>query len=169
MLPEIIALNVRAYAFVAHTVPLACVGSAAEEGFAALGAFFADHKMVASGAPFVKYRRIDMAGKLDIESGIPVAQAGTGNADVRFDILPAGRYGRLCWAGPYDELLAANAAVIGWDEENGIAWAMTPTDRGDIFDCRLESFRIGPAEEDNPQNWITEIAIRIADGRAAPE
>lgn len=167
MQPEIVTLGARPYAFIAHTVPLAHVGAAAEPGFATVAAFLDGRKTIATGAPFVRYRRIDMAGTLDIEAGITVAQVGTGHAEVRFHILPAGRYGRLCWTGPYDELLAANSALIAWGKENDIAWAMTPTDRGDIFDCRLESFLTGPAEEDNPEKWRTEIAILIADGTAA--
>ena len=167
MSPEIITLRAQPYAYGAHTVALAQVGGAAEQGFATVSAFLDRHGLAAAGVPFIRYRRIDMTGTLDIETGIPVRQVGTANADIGFDMLPAGRYGQLCWTGPYDELLVANTALIAWGKENGIAWAMIPTAHGDIFDCRLERFRVGPTETDDPQQWITEIAIRIADGAAA--
>ena len=87
---------------------------AAERGVAAVRGLLDRRGLAATDAPFVRYRRIDMTGTLDIETGIPVAQAGTADADVRFDMLPAGRYERLCWTSPNDGLLVANAALIAW-------------------------------------------------------
>jgi hypothetical protein len=60
-------------------------------------------------------------------------------------------------------LLNANAALIRWGEEKGIRWAMRHTALGQVFDCRLEIFRTGSVETSDPDRWVTEIAIRIAD------
>ncbi len=70
------------------------------------------------------------------------------------------------WTGPYKGLLGANAALIDWGRDAGIDWAMTATGAGEVFDCRLEIYRIGPAQKPDEAEWVTEITIRIADGEA---
>ena len=61
------------------------------------------------GAPFVRYHVIDMAGELDIESGIPVGRAGAIQPQMKGGELPAGECACLVCRGSG---LAGNKASI---------------------------------------------------------
>ena len=83
--------------------------------------------------------------------------------------LPAGRYAHTIFTGAYDGLYDANAVLIGWARERGIAWDVREDQDGDHFACRLEIYSIGPDTEPDPARWQTEVAIRLAEpasGRA---
>src|SRR5437868_840033 len=69
-----------------------------------------------SGPPFIRYRVINMETKLDIELGVPVANAVTANGGVLADALPAGRYASVVYTGPYagHGLMRANASLLDW-------------------------------------------------------
>lgn len=162
-MPSIRVLEEQVYACDARTTPLSGLAEAVGAGFATVSDHIRSRNMRVTGAPFVRYRRIDMAGTLDIETGIPVVAAGQATAGPGFGRMPGGRYGCLIHRGPHDGLISANAALIAWGSENGIAWAMRPTPTGDVFDCRLEIYHTGPADRADPTTWETEIAIRIAD------
>jgi|FEC22Drversion2_1045045.scaffolds.fasta_scaffold01622_9 DNA gyrase inhibitor GyrI len=163
--PEIVFRPVRVYAYIAHRVPLADIGKVAEAGFDRLDAWLKRDGLASTGAPFLRYRRIDMAGTIDIETGIPVEDAGVGDEVAGFAEIPAGHYARLLWRGSFDSLVVANTRLIEWGRQRNIAWDMTPSDEGDIFRARLETFLVGPAQEPDPGNWLTEIAIRTSNGK----
>src|SRR5215212_1430442 len=61
-----------------------------------------------AGPPFIRYHVIDMATQLDIELGVPVAQAVAGEDRIQGRTLPAGRYAALTHTGNYADLVAAN-------------------------------------------------------------
>ena len=69
-----------------------------------------------AGPPFIRYLVINMAEKLDIELGFPVASVPPDAGDGRLvaGTLPAGRYASLIYTGPYDRLMEANAALLDW-------------------------------------------------------
>lgn len=161
--PEIVDCPPRAYAFIAHRVPLADVGRTTADGFVKIGSWLQRHSLVSAGAPFLRYRRIDMAGTLDIEIGKPVERTGVADGAIGFDKLPAGRSARLLWIGPYDSLLAGNAELIAWGQREGITWDVAPGADGDRFGARLETYLVGPGQEPDPAKWQTEIAIRITE------
>lgn len=163
--PRIVNWPDRGYAFIAHRLPLADVGPAAAEGFASVEGWLRRRGLAPAGAPFLRYRRIDMAGTLDVETGIPIGDAGVAEAPIGFDRLPSGRYACLRWAGPYNSLVAGNAELIAWGGREGIAWDMTPSPEGDLFEARLETFLVGPTQEPDSAKWLTEIAIRLRDHR----
>jgi RNA polymerase sigma-70 factor (ECF subfamily) len=51
---------------------------------------------------------------------------------------------------------------MDWVKESGIEWDIVQTPEGERFVCRLEIYKTDPATE-LPENWETEITIRIAD------
>jgi len=114
-----------------------------------------------AGAPFIRYLVIDMAAQLDIEVGGPVASAVSGAGRVVSGVLPAGRYASLIYTD-VQRGIEANAALLDWGAEHGLAWDTWTTERGDVFGARLESFLTDPAEEPDPAKWETEVAIRLA-------
>jgi effector-binding domain-containing protein len=115
------------------------------------------------GPPFIRYWVINMAAKLDIELGWPVAQVLPGYGRVNAGALPAGRYASLLYTGDYSGLMEANGVLIGWARENGITWDSQETAAGDAFGSRFESYITDPGDEPNPAKWETEVAIRLAD------
>ena len=104
-----------------------------------------------------------MARQLEIEFGVPTADAVKGDARVHAGRLPAGRYVSLVYRGPYDDLYDANAVLVGWAKQRGINWDAEETTAGERFGCRLEIYPTDPREEPDPAKRETEVAIRIAD------
>lgn len=115
-----------------------------------------------AGAPFIRFHVIDMAGKLDIEMGVPVASSQPGDTRVSPGILPAGRYASLVYTGVKNGV-KGNKALLDWGAEQGIVWDTYQSDKGDGFGARYESFLTDPADEPNMARWETEVAIRLAD------
>jgi DNA gyrase inhibitor GyrI len=114
-------------------------------------------------APFLRYRRIDMARELEIEAGVPVAAAMAADDAVVAGVLPAGRYATVTHVGPYDGLVAATAALLDWAAGRGLRWDMAESGGAEHWGCRLESYRTNPAEQPDVNRWETELAFRLAD------
>jgi effector-binding domain-containing protein len=116
-----------------------------------------------TGPPFFRYRVIDMAAELTIESGIPVAGAVDVEPPTFVDRLPAGRYATVAHIGHPDELMGVTAELLGWAQERGLAWDMTPTLEGEVWGCRLEITMTDPAEEPDLHKRETVLMFRLAD------
>lgn len=115
-----------------------------------------------SGAPFIRYHVINMAAKLDVELGWPVAAALSDEGNVCAASLPAGQYATLLYTGDYSGLMDANRVLIEWAEQNGIAWDRWEDEKGDAFGSRIEIYHTDPGDEPDPAKWETEVAIRLA-------
>jgi hypothetical protein len=119
------------------------------------------HGAPPAGPPFIRYHVIDMAAMLDVEIGVPVANALTGDGRVSAGVLPAGRYATLVYTGVRNGI-AANAALLDWGARQGLVWDRWVTEHGDAFGARLETFLTDPEEEPDATKWETEVAIRVA-------
>lgn len=115
-----------------------------------------------SGAPFIRYHVINMADKLDIELGVPVATAMSGDHRISAGVIPAGRYASLIYTG-IDNGIEGNKALIEWAAANGIRWDRWDDVNGDAFRSRIEYFLTKPDEEPDMAKWETEVAIKVAD------
>ncbi len=120
------------------------------------------HGVASAGAPFIRYHVINMTSKLDVELGIPVASAVSGDGRVQAGVLPAGRYAALVYTGIANGM-SANAALLDWGAKQGIVWDTYASEHGDGFGARYESFLTEQDEEPDPAKWDTEVAIRLAD------
>ena len=120
--------------------------------------FLDQHGIQPRGAPFIRYHVINMESSLDIEIGVPIEEAAPGNGRIKPSTLPAGRYVSLVHIGPYDQLMQANATLLDWAKNNGLALDQRPTPKGDAFGARYESYLSRPDEK--PER--TEVAIRLA-------
>jgi effector-binding domain-containing protein len=116
-----------------------------------------------AGAPILRYYVIDMAGQLDIEIGLPVADKQPGDERVKPAALPAGRYAALVYTG-VENGIQGNAALLDWGAKQGLVWDQQSTARGDAFGGRYETLIDGPEDKPDPDQWDTEVAIRLADG-----
>lgn len=125
-------------------------------------AWLRQHGITPAGAPFIRYRVIDMMAQLDIELGVPVASAVTGDDDIVADALPAGRYATLIYTD-VRRGVEANAALLEWGARQGLVWDSWTAENGEGFGARLETFLTDPQEEPDLAKWQTEVAIRVAD------
>ncbi len=120
------------------------------------------HGIAPTGSPLVRYYVIDMAGKLDVEMGVLVAQATTGDDRVKACVIPAGRYASLVYTGIHHGI-AGNKALLEWGAKQGLSWDTWTTPNGDAFGARVEYSLSGPEDDPDPAKWDTEVAIRLAD------
>jgi len=160
--PEIENRAEQPYVAISTRVPmsgLAGVGARLGEVFAWLGA----RGVAPAGPPFFKYNVIDMASYLEVEGGVPVAQAMEGDTQVLSGVLPAGRYATLTHVGHPDELLDVTRSLLAWASEQGLKWDMSPGDDGERWGSRLEFYLTDPAVEPDMNKWVTQLAFRLAD------
>lgn len=127
-----------------------------------VGAWLQQRGVAPAGAPYIRYHVINMAEKLEIELGFPVAGPIDGDATVTAGELPAGRYASLVYTGIANGF-NANLALMNWGEAQGLKWDSRMTDKGEAFGARLESYLTDPAVEPDQAKWQTEVAIRLAE------
>ncbi|QXJ20633.1 GyrI-like domain-containing protein [Actinomadura graeca] len=116
-----------------------------------------------AGAPFLRYNVIDMAGTLEVEGGVPLAAAVEGEGEIFPGTLPAGRYVTYTHTGHPDQLVDVTAAVLGWGTDQGLAWDREDGERGERWACRLEVFKTHPLEVPDPNDWVTDVTLKVAD------
>jgi effector-binding domain-containing protein len=138
-------------------------GEEVESGFSELFGWLEEHGVAPAGAPFIRFLVIDMAGELEIELAVPVAEGVSGDGRFRADVLPGGRYVTLLHVGPYDDLVASNAALQEWAAEQGIVWDSWDTDSGSAWRCRVERYLTDPSVVPDPSEWKVEVAYLIAE------
>jgi effector-binding domain-containing protein len=126
--------------------------------FAWLGA----HGIEPAGAPFFKYDVIDMARRLEVEAGVPVAAVPAADGTVVAGVLPAGRYVTATHIGHPDRLIDSTAELLAWAAGRGLKWDMVETPEGERWGCRLEFYHTDPAVEPDLNKWETELAVRLA-------
>lgn len=161
-LPKVVERREQPYLGIRENVPMTGIPQMADRNFPALLSWFGTRKIEPAGAPFFRYHVINMDGLLDIEVGMPVARPEQGDSMVKPGVLPGGRFAILTFWGPYDQLLDANAVLIGWARQTGIEWDMETKADGDHFGCRLEVYNTDPAAETDASKWETEVLIKMA-------
>lgn len=124
--------------------------------------WLAQRGIAPAGPPFMRFHSINMEELMDIELGVPVAQAVEGDERVRAGELPAGRYASLVYTGVTNGI-PANKVLIDWAEEQGLAWDRFDAPGGDGFVSRYETFLTGPDESPDPADWDSEVAIKLAE------
>lgn len=116
-----------------------------------------------AGPPFFRYNVIDMAADLDVEVGVATEHPIEGDGEVVSGELPAGRYVWATHRGAPAGLVAAVGGVLAWAREKGLEFDSEQTARGERWGCRAEFYNTDPAVEPNPDNWVTDLAFRLAD------
>jgi effector-binding domain-containing protein len=162
--PRVDERGEKSYLAIRSQVPMSELPTTIPQGINEVIGWMTHQSVRPSGAPFVRYRVINMPGLVDVEVGWPVANAMSGNGRVTAGVLPAGRYASVVYTGNYPGLLDATAALLKWGTEQGLTWDSWKTEDGDAFGARLESYWTNPAEEPDLNKHETEIAIRLADG-----
>jgi len=162
----------QSYAAIPMQVTMDTLGGAVDQAFPELFGWLARHAIAPAGPPFIRYLVIDMAAGLQIEMGVPVATAidDTGRDGGSDDggritpaVLPAGRYAVLRHTGPYDGLVASNAALQRWAEEHGVTFDSWDTPQGTAWRARAEHYLTNPAAEPDPSKWEVDVAYLITE------
>lgn len=143
-------------------VPMDGISEAVDQAFPELFGWLGQRGIAPAGPPFIRYHVIDMASGLDIEMGVPVAPGVSGDGRVTAGVLPGGRYVVLRHVGHYDGLLASNAELQRWAEQQGITLEGSETPQGTVFSGRLEEYLTNPAEEPDPAKWEVNVAYLVA-------
>lgn len=159
--PKVVERPVQPYVGILSRVTMDGIAGAVDESYPRLFEWL-NHKMLEpAAAPFIKYNVIDMARELEIECGVPIDDLAERTDGIIAGLLPQGRYAMLTHTGPYDELVAANGALLEWIAGQGLVMDVEDTDRGDRFGCRLEIYETDPATQADSAKWVTEVAIRL--------
>jgi effector-binding domain-containing protein len=159
--PQIERRAAQPYVAIAVDVTMQALPDAVDRGFPELFQWLAAHSIEPAGPPFIRYLRIDMEGELTIELAAPLEVQPPGDEHVTVGVLPAGRYVTLLHVGPYDGLIAANAALQHWARERDITWQM---DGDSTWRGRVERYLTDPSQQPDPSSWQTELAYLTTDG-----
>jgi effector-binding domain-containing protein len=119
----------RPYAGIPVRVTMDGLSGAVDKAFPELFGWLAAQDIAAAGAPFIRYLVIDMAAELQIELAVPVSVDISGSERIQPGVLPAGRYVTLRHTGPYDGLVASNAALQQWAQQQEITFDSWDTAR----------------------------------------
>lgn len=116
-----------------------------------------------AGAPFIRYRVIDMFRRLEIEAGVPLAAPVRTDGEPHCDVLPAGRYVTHTFVGRPEDHIPVIGAIFTWAAERNLAWDVAPGEEGDEWGGRLSSTLAGPPEGTDTNALTTKFAFRLAD------
>ena len=146
------------YAGIRMTVTMDGISGAVDEAFPELFGWLAGQGIAPGGAPFIRYLVIDMAAGLQLDLGVPVDAPVTASGRVQPGVLPAGRYAVLRHTGPYDGLIASNAALQRWAHSRGIEFDTWDTPDGSAWRARAEHYLTDPSKEPDPAKWEVDVA-----------
>ncbi len=157
--PQIQPRDAQPYAGVRVRVTMDGISAAVDEAFPELFGWLAEHAVAPAGPPFIRYLVIDMAAELEIELGVPAdVTVDPDGGRVRAGLLPGGRYVVLRHVGPYDGLVASNAALQEWARQQGVMLDSWDTDAGTAWRSRVEHYLTNPADEPDPAKQEVDVA-----------
>ena len=156
--PQIQARTAQHYAAIPVAVTMDGLSAAVDSAFPELFGWLASQGIAPSGPPFIRYLVIDMAGELQIELAVPVAAPVTASGRVQPGSLPEGKYLALRHTGPYDGLIASNAALQQWAREHHVEFDTWDTAEGSAWRSRAEHYLTNPAAEPDPAKWEVDVA-----------
>ncbi len=160
--PEIVTRTEQPYVAIRARVTMAELGGLGGR-FAEVFGWLGARGLAPAGAPFFKYNVIDMERELEVEAGVPVPAAVTGDDHVVSGVLPAGRYATLTHVGHPSELAEVTKALLDWAARQGLRWDMASADGGERWRSRLEIYLTDPSQEPDMSKWQTQLAFRLAD------
>lgn len=153
--PEIVDSRATATMVVKATdLPVDGMAPFFDEAFTALGAQASAQHAQITGAAFSRQFR-PMTTTADLEVGFPIAAPIDPQAPVESGDLPAVRVARVVYAGGFDGLPEAWAALTAWVIDNGY----TPHPEAGAWEIYLTE----PTPEMDPADLLTELNFAIAD------
>lgn len=116
-----------------------------------------------SGPAMIRYLTTDMSKALDIDVGFTVDRAVKGDDHITADFLPAGRYAKLFYNGPYrgKGIFKATVALLEWAKENQVKWDTSKKKGVEWWNGRAEFYFSDPAVDKDPSKYVTELAFLV--------
>ncbi|HSU36970.1 MAG TPA: GyrI-like domain-containing protein [Propionibacteriaceae bacterium] len=161
--PAVVERDAQPYAAMRRQVTMAQMGEVLPPLIDEVFAWLTAHGGQPAGPPFWRYRVINMAALLDIEVGVATTDLVEPEGEVVTGMLPAGRYASVEHTGHPDSLMAATRELLDWADEEGLVFDHVEQDDGDHWECRLELYLTDPADEPDLNEWVTELAFKLAD------
>lgn len=158
--PALVQRSPTPYAALPASVAMSALGEMIPAALDEVAAALAAVGIAPIGPPLIRYRVIDMDGLLQVENGWPVAELRGAPDSLVLDTLPGGSYGAATYRD-VREGVAANAALLEWGAQQGLAWDRREGADGDVFASRVEFFLTGPEDDPDPAQWLTEVAIKV--------
>lgn len=159
--PRVVERPDQPYAGITERVTMRTINRIADRMPEIFG-WLAERDVAPASAPFFRYHVIDMERELEVEVGVPVAVPSADDGPVRAGVLPAGKYVTLTHVGHPDQLVDVTARLLAWAADQGLAFDVEESERGDRWGSRLEIWHTNPAEQPDPSKWETELAFRLA-------
>jgi effector-binding domain-containing protein len=156
--PQIQVRAAQPYVAIQRIVTMDGISGAVDEAFPELFGWLAANAIAMGGPPFIRYLVIDMAAELEIELAVPVGTPAAGSGLIRTGVLSEGRYVVLRHTGPYDGLIASNAALQRWAREHRVEFDTWDTARGSAWRSRTEHYLTDPSKETDPAKWEVDVA-----------
>lgn len=159
--PRLQSRTAQPYIAIRTRAPITEIGQTCPPLIGELFAWMAEHGVTDVAPVFFRYVLIDMEGLMEIDVGIPIQEPlPVGDARVRVDVLPAGRYATLRHVGPYDGLMDATGRLLDWGGKQGLRWQASEDQRHWV--ARIEFYPTDPAEEPDSSKWVSELAFLTA-------
>ncbi|HET9648736.1 MAG TPA: GyrI-like domain-containing protein [Microlunatus sp.] len=163
MEPSIVERPARPYVAIAARVRMDRLG---EEVPALTGEVFgwlAQRGIEPAGPALWKYNVIDMAGEIELETGVAVAEPVEGDGRVSAGVLPAGTYAVVRYHGHPDGLERATGDLLAWASGRGLQWDIQLVDGAERWTARLEEYLSDPGDVPDMNEWDTDLAFKLAD------
>jgi effector-binding domain-containing protein len=111
--PRIEHRGEQQYVAIRATTPMSGLGAVAPPLVGEVFGWLDVRGIEPCGPPFFRYLVVDMDHELELDVGVPVAQATPGDGRVHSESLPAGDYATAVFTGPYQQLEQATAELLG--------------------------------------------------------
>jgi effector-binding domain-containing protein len=148
---ELQTIEKRPVLFVHKETPVAGIGQALGEAYAAIWQHAQRKGVQPSGPPYARYLSVEPDHAV-YEAGVPVSTATSGDGEVESGELPGGDVAVTTHVGPFDQMRPAYDAIGAWMREHGRADGGPP----------WEVYMTDPAEEPDPAKWRTDIVWPLA-------
>lgn len=135
--PKIEIVKEQHYAGICTQVPMQALPDVIPQLVDEIFGWLGQHDIEASGSPIIRYHVIDMENLLDIEVGVLVSDAITGDDRVSAGVIPSGQYGALIYKD-VTKGIEGNKALIDWAKAENIEWDAWDTEQGHAFHSRIE-------------------------------
>ena len=159
--PQIQHRDEQPYAAIRERVPMDGIGPAVDRAFPEIFGWLAGRGLAPAGPPLIRFLVIDMERELEIDLAVPVSEPVTGEGRIRPGAMPAGDYVVLRHVGHFDGLIASNAELQNWAEQQGITFDSQDTPAGSAWAGRAEHYLTDPSAEPDPSKWHTDVAYLI--------
>ena len=156
--PEIQHRDEQPYAAIRERVPLDGIAAAVDQALPEIFGWLAARNLAPAGPPLIRYHVIDMDRELDLEVAVPVSEPVPADGRIRPGAMPAGHYAVLRHVGHYDGLIASNAYLQNWAEEQGVTFDTSDTETGLAWAGRAEHYLTDPSAEPDPSKWQVDVA-----------